>query len=396
MDTRLTTEGPTLQVCLAARDLSAFSLLVEDLHAELGENWGELTLDETADFLKDPIAATMALLIVAVDEDDRTDNGLLEVEKIVSMARRVGLATLLVAEDLTDLEIYQLTQCGATPHVEYPLQEGDLAIALSDLAPELAKSLVQKAAKGEVFAIQGISGGAGSSTLAVNLARELAALDKGTVCLIDLDVQFGSIGVELGLPSSEAALDLLFDAEIIDPAWLNATLTPFGPNMQVLTAPEDVVPLDTIKTDGLTKLLALAQTQFDFVVVDMPKTLSGWTHVAFDWADTVFCPVTPGRKSAALLDRFRQTCLGEGLPLEKLQFIVNRMDSDKADHTEMELDRMSVAAGKPVDMVLPNGGAFVGSSTSFAPMSSVDPSNALGQEIFRMATMIADRRVLVA
>ncbi len=394
MDTRLTTEGPTLQVCLAARDLSAFSLLVEDLHAELGENWGELTLNEASDFLDDTAASNMALLVVAVDEDDR--DGLINVEKVIAKARRIGLATLLVAEDLTDLEIYQLTQCGATPHVEYPLQEGDLAIALGDLAPDVGASLVQKAAKGEVFAIQGIAGGAGSSTLAINLAREIAALDQGSVCLIDLDVQFGSVGMELGLPPSDAALDLLFDQEIIDPDWLNGSLARFGPNMKVLTSPADVIPLDSINPHGLTRLLALAQTEFDFVVVDMPKAISGWTNVAFDWADTVFCPVTAGKKSAAMIDRFRQTCLGEDLPLEKLQFIVNRMDS-RASHTaQQELDRLSVAAGMPVEMTLPHGGDHVGESASFAPMSSVEPFNALGQEIHRMATMIADRRVMAA
>jgi len=394
MDTRLTTEGPTLQVCLAARDLSAFSLLVEDLHAELGESWGELTLNEASDFLDDRAASNMALLVVAVDEDDRP--GLVHVEQVIAKARRIGLATLLVAEDLTDLEIYQLTQCGATPHVEYPLQEGDLAIALGDLAPELAASLVQKAAKGEVFAIQGIAGGAGSSTLAINLAREIAALGKGSVCLIDLDVQFGSVGMELGLAPSEAALDLLFDQDIIDPDWLTANLAPFGPNMQVLTAPADVIPLDTINPHGLTRLLALAQTQFDFVVVDMPKAISEWTNVAFGWADTVFCPVTPGKKSAAMIDRFRQTCLGEDLALEKVQFIVNRMDKVTGDSAQNELDRLSIAAGMPVELILPHGGAHVGDSASFAPMSSVEPRNALGQEIHRLATMITDRRVMAA
>ncbi len=390
MDARLTTEVTQPQVCLAARDLSAFSLLVEDLHTELGENWGELTLVETNSFLGTADACDMKLLIVAADEDDRSD--MAQVEQVIAKAQRIGLPTLLVAEDLTDLEIYQLTHCGATPHMEYPLQEGDLAISLAEIAPDLAQPLGRTAQKGDVFAVQGIAGGAGSSTLAVNLARELSALNTGTVCLIDLDVQFGSIGMELGLHPSEAVLDLLFDAEIVDQDWMTGILQSVGPNLSVLTAPADVIPLDSISPHGLIRLLAMAQTQFDYVVVDMPKSFSEWTHVVFDWADTIYCPVIPSKKASALVDRFRQTCLGEGLPLEKMRFIANRASKTAV----ADIERLSIAAGQPVSLVLPDGGAQVGSSESFAPMSAIEPRNALGQEICKLAQSLSERRVMAA
>lgn len=394
METRSTTEGPKVQACLAARDLSAFSLLVEDLHDELGESWGELDFDETNDFLCDPSAGDMKVLIVAVDEDDREQ--LEQIETVIAQARRIGLPALLVAEDLTDLEIYQLTQCGATPVLEYPLQEGDLAVALVGLCPDLSKPLVEKAAQGQMFAIQGITGGAGSSTLAVNLARELAALGTGSVCLLDLDVQFGSVGLELGLPSSDAALDLLFDPKIIDADWMHGTLQAFGPSMHVLTAPEDLVPLDTISPHGLIRLLALAKSEFDYVVIDMPKIISEWTHAAFDWADTVFCPVQTGKKSNALVNRFRQTCLGEGLELHKVQFIANRVDGKTPVAHAAALDKLSRAAGKDVAMALPDGGANIGSITSFAPLSAIDPENALGAEIQKLAHRLASVQPMVA
>lgn len=384
MDHGFTPDVPKLHACLAARDISEFSLLVEDLHTELGETWGELNLDETLSFLTQPDATELQFLILAVDEDDRGKMPVLQ--NILQQAEKIKLPVLLFAEDLTELELYQLEQCGARHQVEYPLQEGDLAIAISKIAPNLKPVLTHKPKSGSVYAVQGIMGGAGSSTLAVNLAHELSALDKGRVCLIDLDVQFGSIAEELKLPYSDALMDLLFDVDMMDTDWLRHATQAIGHNMAVLTAPNEDVPMDFIAPDGLEKLIALAKSQFDFVVIDMPKAQTNWTGVVFDAAETVFCPLTPDARSAQMAERFRMGCISQGLPLHKVRFAMNRLDqTGGAD----QLQELSNSIQTDIDLVFPNGGQDVAEATRRGcSVSQVHPQNTLGQEFSKLAASL--------
>jgi pilus assembly protein CpaE len=70
--------------------------------------------------------------------------------------------------------------------------------------------------QGAVFAVQNLAGGTGATTLSVNLAWELANVDKKkspSVCLIDFDLQFGSVATYLDLPRRDIVLEFLQEAE---------------------------------------------------------------------------------------------------------------------------------------------------------------------------------------
>ena len=64
--------------------------------------------------------------------------------------------------------------------------------------------------------VHGLAGGTGATTLAVNLAWELANADKKnapSVCLLDFDLQFGSVATFLDLPRREAVYEMMSDTE---------------------------------------------------------------------------------------------------------------------------------------------------------------------------------------
>ena len=152
MDMGITAEAPLIDVCLATRDPSAFPLLVEDLHQELGEASGKLTLLETLAFMKEPEAGLLKFLIIAVDEDTRGD--LHVVDDILSQARRFGVSTLIANEDLTEVELYQLAQWGTMPHLEYPIQDGEIKQALREFT-STAPTVSEPKTPGTLVAIHG-------------------------------------------------------------------------------------------------------------------------------------------------------------------------------------------------------------------------------------------------
>ena len=103
--------------------------------------------------------------------------------------------------------------------------------------------------EGVLIAVHGLAGGTGSTTLAVNIAWELANIDKKDpprVCILDLDLQFGSVSTYLDLPRREAVYELLSNTESMDDEVFMQGLLSFNDKLHVLTAPSEMLPLDLI------------------------------------------------------------------------------------------------------------------------------------------------------
>ncbi len=109
-----------------------------------------------------------------------------------------------------------------------------------------------------IVTVHGLAGGVGATTLAVNLAWELANIDKKKpikVCMLDFDLQFGSVATYLDLPRKEAVYELLSDTSSMDNDAFLQALTTFNDKMHVLTAPADILPLDFIGPDDVERVL---------------------------------------------------------------------------------------------------------------------------------------------
>lgn len=59
-----------IRACTVSRDVQNFDLLIDDMEAELGESWGDLSFDDALIFLQQPEAGSLEFLAVAVDSND--------------------------------------------------------------------------------------------------------------------------------------------------------------------------------------------------------------------------------------------------------------------------------------------------------------------------------------
>ena len=173
-----------------------------------------------------------------------------------------------------------------------PAAEQGQSVNLKKDAPE---------AHGVLIATHGLAGGVGASTLATNLAWEMATVskkDSPSVCLIDFDLQFGSVSTYLDLPRRDAVLELLTDTESMDSESFGQALQKYEDALNVLTSPTDMVPLDLITNDDVQRVLDMACRHFDFVVVDMPTTIVQWTEVVLQAAHVYFALTDIDMRSA--------------------------------------------------------------------------------------------------
>ena len=106
--------------------------------------------------------------------------------------------------------------------------------------------------KGGVTAFMNAKGGTGATTLAVNVAHSLATKFKADVALIDLDIQFGSVALQLDLHPTSNILEALLQSERVDPVFVKALMTHHDSGLDVLASPADLSPINKIDPLAIT------------------------------------------------------------------------------------------------------------------------------------------------
>ncbi|ANT61888.1 pilus assembly protein CpaE [Salipiger sp. CCB-MM3] len=382
--------------CTVSRDVQNFDLLIEDMETLLGEGWGDLGFEEALTFLGQPDAGTLEFIALAMDSED--ENNLPLLCKIIGRAIERGIKVILIAEDVTPAALHQLLRGGADEFAPYPLPEGELANAVSRLRARAEAAAVPAAEHGTklkgggdgiLVAAQGLCGGTGTTTFAVNLAWELATVRKDAaprVCLIDLSLQFGTVATYLDLPRREAVLELLSDIPSMDGDSFGQALVPYEDQLQVLTAPPDMLPMDMLSPTDVKALLDVAREHFDFVVVDLPKAISDWTDTVLTEAQVFFALVELDMRSAQNALRLKRALQSEDLPFEKIRFVLNHAPKFTDLQGKTRAKRMAEGLGIDFSVLLPDGGKQVQMAGDHGvPLARQAAKNPLRKEIAKLA-----------
>ncbi len=387
-----------ITACTISRDVQNFDLLIEDMETALGESWGDLGFAEALAFFNQPDAAALEFVAVAIDEADEDD--LVMLGEIISLANAKGIKVILIAEDVSPSALHQLLRKGADEFVPYPLPEGELDAAIERLRKraEQASAQVPALAGGEapgsgvLLAVQGLAGGTGATTFAVNLAWELAIVDKKEpprVCVLDFGLQQGAVATYLDLPRREAVFEMWSDPEAVDDEVFRQALTSFDDKMWVLTAPPDILPLDMIAPEDVQRILDIARARFDYVIVDMPSTLVQWTETVLSNTQIYFTTLELDMRSAQNTLRLKRALRAEDLPVEKLRFCLNRAPKFTDLQGKSRVKRLCESLEISIEVQLPDGGRPVTQSADHGlPLASAARKNPLRKEIAKLASSL--------
>ena len=381
-----------IRACVVARDMDAFSQLSSDLDGEMPGEWASLTLAEAAGLLAHPSAVEIELVAVAVDKDDAEDLPLFA--EAVRIARGYGHKVLVVAGDLGPIQLHQLLAQGADGFVPYPVPAGALRSAIDRITEPVATPHYDRRQsdpdhQGVILPVHGLAGGVGATTFAVNLAWELATVDRKQppkVCLLDFDLQFGSVSTYLDLPRREAVLELLTQTATMDRDGFLQALVPCQEKLSVLTAPAEIVPLDLVTPEDVARIVAMARSSFDYVVIDMPKPFQVWTETVLQAAHVYFALVELDLRSAQNVLRTTRALAAEGLPVERLRFVLNRAAGWAA---RGRIARMTDSLEISLEVRLPDGGRAVGESCDHGrPLALTQRRNPFRREVAKLAGQI--------
>ncbi|WP_149588232.1 AAA family ATPase [Tabrizicola flagellatus] len=393
--------------CTISRDVQRFDLLIDDMEAELGEAWGDLNFEDALVFLKQPDSTGMQFVAIAVDSEDESE--LSKMNDVIKAAKAKKIKVLLIANQVSPSVLHQMLKLGADDFVPYPLPEGALHDAIERLRkpdPVLPDGYdpvtgtfnpVFKARgdrNGVILPVHGMAGGVGATTFAANLAWELCLIPEAEgmrVCVIDLDLQFGSVATYLDLPRKEAVLEILTDTAAIDADALMKSMLTFNEKLHVFTAPADMLPLEMITPEDIGRILDTAQANFDFVIVDMPTTVVAWTEAVLTRAHVYFALLELDLRSAQNILRFIRALKAEALPHDKVRYVLNRAPKFTDLSAKARVKRMAESLDIDIEVQLPDGGEQVTQANDHGlPIAESANKNILRKELQKLAKSLYD------
>jgi pilus assembly protein CpaE len=264
------------------------------------------------------------VLLLEIDVDDREDMAALG--QLSAEASRAHVPIVATASDLSAATVRQLLREGVADFIPQPIDRAEVLDVLRSADHKARRRQQRSAALGRVLTFSRASGGAGATTLAVNVAHGLARSQRqAKVCLIDLDLQFGAVALQLDLDPTPGLLAIAQARQSFDPALFASSLVEHRSGLRVLPSPSAPISLDALRPAVVNALLELARVEFDYVIVDLPCALTNWTETVLSHSDLVYLVTQPTLPAVWQLRRLLDAIEAFGLENLRVQLALNRL-----------------------------------------------------------------------
>lgn len=267
-----------------------------------------------------------AVAVVQVDADSSAS-----VKRFERLVASVADTPVIAAAFEPPLALVRsLLRSGAHDVLPLPLSLDDLETSIAPLAEQVQQKEVQAlASSSRLVTFCKARGGSGATAIASQLACRFAAREAAAgreACLLDLDVQFGDVAFQLGLHPKFSLSDAIAAGVRLDGELLCSITTPHPSGLSVLSAPEEMLPLEALNNDQVLGVVERAQRAYGTVFVDLP---ANWTHWSLSLAarsDLILMiadlSVAGLRQARRQLDLLEEQDLGN-VPLE---IVLNRYE----------------------------------------------------------------------
>lgn len=196
---------------------------------------------------------------------------------------------VIVIGHVNDVRLYrQLLKFGIGDYLVSPVEPIALIEAIGQLFQEgVAERL------GKVVAFIGARGGAGSSTVALNVASAMGHHCHASALLIDLDVHFGTAALDLNLEPAQGVREALDEGERLDATLLDRLTTAYDDRLGVLAAPCKLGEAPQTDPEAVGQLIDTARAATPHLLLDLPSEWSPAVRKALLAADEIVLTATP-------------------------------------------------------------------------------------------------------
>ncbi|MGQ0663784.1 MAG: AAA family ATPase [Pseudomonadota bacterium] len=290
-----------------------------------------------------------------------------------------------------DVQLYRaLVRRGVSEYIPMPVAPDAF---LETLAALIADAGAQK--QGRLIVFFGAAGGAGSSTVAHNVAWSLARLFKEDTALLDLDLPFGTVALDFNVESQQNVALALSQSQRLDDTILERFMAKHGDNLLLFTAPATLANSSDVDPAALESVLAVVRRNAPFVALDLPRYWSAWTQKALEQADEIVVTALPTLACLRDAKNFNDALTPKRTHDAPIRLVLNRVGAHAK--TEMPAKEFETAMGRPPAAIIPNDGAAFGAAANNGQVLGEAAKNHKTVAIFdALATALSARKPAAA
>jgi pilus assembly protein CpaE len=372
----------TLQAFCETHDVAA-ALQTALSDRRLGKAQGRIQMGgaaAAAEVFRD--APTPNIIVLETLSDSTTLIGHLEkLSEVCDAGTKV-----VVIGHVNDIVLYRdLVRRGISDYLIAPLDTLDVVRAICNLYNSPTAARV-----GRTMAFVGAKGGVGSSTLAHNVAWAISKQLDSTTVIVDLDVAYGTAGLDFNQDPPQGIAEALFTPDRLDANMLDRLMSRCTDNLLMLAAPAVLDRTCDFPEDIMDALMDLLRQTAPSIVLDVPHSWQAWTRKALISADEVAIVATPDlaslRNTKNLVDLMRQHRPNDSEPKLILNQtgIVKRPEIGAAEFAKaLKLDPVAII---PFDAQL-----FGTAANNGQMIAEIQPAGKTSEELLRVASVLTGR-----
>jgi pilus assembly protein CpaE len=267
-----------------------------------------------------------------------------------AVKQRADRPVIVISSSPPNGFVRRVFEAGADDIITLPAAPADVLFALEKaMTRKQGQASASGVALAPMICVLGPKGGTGKTMTACNLAVSMASAGH-QVALVDLDLQFGDVGLALGLSPDQTIGELAKSGGSLDAEKLDAYLAHHASGLRVLLAPTRPDHAGLVSVEFLRELYTTLRSKSDYVVVDTPPGFTPEVIASID-SSTEICMV-------GMLDSLslKNTKLGletlelMGYDAERIKLVLNRSDS----RVGISLDDVVAIMGRRPDIFVPS------------------------------------------
>ncbi len=265
------------------------------------------------------------------------------IDQVVVEYPKSAVIAILPSEEEINLDRVILS--GARAFVHYPFEGDKLSTSVRRVVELIERNGRSRSAADEpnrarfkhTYTVFSPKGGAGTSTIATNLAISLHEAFKEDVLLIDGKHLFGHLALYLNLRTGNSITDLIAQAGSLEDRLIKQVAVKHTSGINVLPSPTSISEAQGIRPENLFTVLQALQGTFGHIVIDGGNHLDENAVTYMDASDKILLVLTPDLASMRDARLFLELAVTLGYPKDKILLILNQAGR-KADVKESEIE----------------------------------------------------------
>ncbi|MDI6815906.1 MAG: AAA family ATPase [Actinomycetota bacterium] len=179
-----------------------------------------------------------------------------------------------------------------------------------------------------VITVFSTKGGVGKTVLSTNIAASIARQFESRVVVVDLDLQFGDVGIAMGLNPSATMLDFVENLGELDENRFEDLLIGHASGAKVILAPKEPESADLIDAQATGSIISALKRYADFIIIDTPASFNDNVLAVLDQSDEICVVVTMDMLSLKNIKLCLKTLDDLKYARERQKMVINRVETN--------------------------------------------------------------------